>query len=357
MKTIRRHCFYAAICIGCLLTGCAQTGTTKEAAENEITDNEAVSESADNEAAVSESTDNEAAASEGADNEAAVSESADNEVTASESVDDNETANEALESENLENENTEIEQRNILIENPGEEYYFCTEKQEKENILTETISLELLSETENQIIDTQEWFEENQLEKVPEGYINFIEDESYYYQIIGDDGYSGYMLLVYDKESDEALYCLDFSEYRYASVYKKEDKDFIEQRIWWAQAIDNVLYVAIGHNTYTESSPYTGYLTAIDMNDWQVIWKSAPCISNARMFSVIGETIVSGYGFTSEPDYLYLVNRYNGEVLEQIPIKSMADYIIEKEDKLYVRTYNTNYEFQIVPTAIDNERH
>ncbi len=37
-----------------------------------------------------------------------------------------------------------------------------------------------------------------------------------------------------------------------------------------------------------------------------------------------------------------------GELLpEQIPVNSQADYIIQKDDQLFVRIYDTNYVFQI----------
>ena len=235
-----------------------------------------------------------------------------------------------------------LEPTEILVENPSQEYYLTEAIASEDNM---SLSLEVLTEETNAITDTEEWFAQNELPAFDSFH---MEDEAYWYEIIGDDYASGYLLSIYEKtERGPFLKCLDFSDYRYTDNIKEGDYDFVEQRVWWAQSVDDVLYVAVAHNTYTESCPHTGYLVAIDLNDNRVIWKSAPCMTNGRTFEIIDNTIVCGYGFTDEPDYLNLVNRLDGSLIEQIPIKSMADYIIRKDDILYVRTYNTNYTFQL----------
>lgn len=233
-----------------------------------------------------------------------------------------------------------VEPQYYLIENPSWEY--CL----KERVASEdntSLHLELLTEEGNEIIDTEKWFVENGLEQP---FWNIVEDDTYRYEITGD-GYMGCQLDMYRLDGGEHVYCLDFSQYRYADEFKEEDRDFVEQGIWWAQSADGVLYVAIGHNTYAASSPHTAYLVAINLNDMSVMWKSEPCTANAKTFVVVDNTIVCGYGFTSEPDYLILVDRRDGMQVERIPIRSKADYIICKDDVLFVRTYNTNYTFRM----------
>lgn len=229
----------------------------------------------------------------------------------------------------------------FLIENPSQEYYLTGALTSEDEI---TVSLEKLTEEENGITDTQEWFSEIGL-KMTEA--DWMIDDNYYYKLVGDDAFYAYLLYIYERESGKTLYCLDFSEYQYTDNIKEGDRDFVKQRVWWAQSVGDVLYVAIGHYTYTESCPHTGYLVAIDLNDMSVIWKSEPCVTNVRRFEILDNTIVCGYGFTSEPDYLILVDRLDGSVIEKIPIRSMAEYIIYKDDFLFVRTYNTNYTFRI----------
>lgn len=232
----------------------------------------------------------------------------------------------------------------FLIENPGYEYYLKPNPPSEDKD-TNTISLQKLTEESNGIIDTELWFTDNNLTHPAPG--DIIEDTAYFYHLSGEDGSYAYMLNLYTKENREFLYTLDFSEYRYTDNPSEEDKRFIEQRIKWVKSVDNILYVAVGHDTYTKSSPHTGYLVAVDLTDKSVLWKSEPCVTNAYTFEIIDNTIVCGYGFTEEPDYLILINRLDGIITEKIPIASMAEYIIQKDDILYIRTYNTNYTFQI----------
>lgn len=248
---------------------------------------------------------------------------------------------EEIESIESQTEGDTVETIQVLVENPSLEYYLASEIFSEEEM---SLTLEQLTQEANEITDTEAWFSQNGLSQIDTWR---MEDETYRYEITGDDGSSGYLLHIYRKADDAYLYCLDFSDYRYAGDFIEADRDFIEQRIWWAQTVDDILYVAIGHNTYTKSAPSTGYLVAIGLNDMSVIWKSEPCVTNARTFEIIDNTIICGYGFTDEPDYLNLINRLDGSLVEKIPIKSMAEYIICKDDILFVRTYNTNYTFQI----------
>ena len=234
------------------------------------------------------------------------------------------------------------ESTDFIVENPSEDYYCIDGVASSDD--DNSFILDILTEEKNNITDTEKWFEDNGLEPIEN---NVIEDEQYRYWLEGNDGSSRYLLSIYDKTSGNYIKTLDFSEYRYASEYKEEDYDFIEQRIWWVQSVGDILYVSISHNTYTKSCPNHGYIVAIDLNDSSVIWKTKPGITNSRNFEIIDNTIVCGYGFTDEPDYINLVDINDGTLIEQIDIKSKADYIICKDDILYVRTYNTNYTFQV----------
>ena len=75
--------------------------------------------------------------------------------------------------------------------------------------------------------------------------------------------------------------------------------------------------------------------------------KSKPLVCNSYNFEIVDDIIITGYGFTAEPDYLFQIDRLTGAVLETYKLKSKADYIICKDDKLYVRTYDTDYVFGV----------
>ena len=42
-----------------------------------------------------------------------------------------------------------------------------------------------------------------------------------------------------------------------------------------------------------------------------------------------------------------MLNKADGKWIERIPVASAVDYIVRKENTLYVRTYNTDYEFSV----------
>lgn len=51
------------------------------------------------------------------------------------------------------------------------------------------------------------------------------------------------------------------------------------------------------------------YITALDKITGKVLWRTKPLISNAANFEIIEDTLIAGYGFTAEPDYLYLLDK------------------------------------------------
>ena len=70
-------------------------------------------------------------------------------------------------------------------------------------------------------------------------------------------------------------------------------------------------------------------------------------VSNAANFILAGDAIISAYGFTIEPDYLYVIHRHSGKTLKRLKLKSGATHLILKDSKLYVRTYNQDYVFTL----------
>lgn len=226
----------------------------------------------------------------------------------------------------------------LRVENPGGEYYFAGGEAASN---AQTVTLEKVSEKKNEITDVDTWLAENGLVKPGFPY----EDEKYRYEVSGDDGYAVYQLRLYDKETGELTANLDFTDYRYANDFALQDSSFVEQRICYARAQDGVLYVATAHNTYSESSPHTAYVTALDLSDFHVIWKTAPLMCNSYSFALVGDALVCGYGFTAEDDFLNIIDRETGKLWEQVRINSMAEYIIWQDETLYVRTYDTDYMF------------
>jgi hypothetical protein len=240
------------------------------------------------------------------------------------------------------------------------------------NIKPSPVNLILLSATPNQITDDEAWFERNNLSlptyEVPNPFreifgnipnympktfnnnmlVKAIRDKKQDYLIYGRNFAENKYLLIYDRNDKKFTHSYDFSNYIYAPNYLSGDLDYVNQTLNWLIAENNILYFSHSHSTYAKSSyGMNAYLTALDLETNQILWRSQPLVCNAGNFIIIDDVIICGYGFTAEPDYLYLINKNTGEILQQIPLKTAPDYIIPKDNKLYVRTYDTDYVFRI----------
>ena len=63
-------------------------------------------------------------------------------------------------------------------------------------------------------------------------------------------------------------------------------------------------------------------------------------MSNAQTFVVTPRYLVTGYGFTAEPDWLYLLDRKTGRIVERLALPSAPERITRRGGQLIVRTYD-----------------
>jgi hypothetical protein len=241
----------------------------------------------------------------------------------------------------------------VLMKKPPYKYYKSDKVSTKKN---QAIKLKLKSSKSNEIVD-KNFPSMEDLGEVPESVSNTwndltitksFSDSTYAYAIYGGDYSEGYILNIFDKKTEKMVYSLDFSKYRYSPKYIKADKDYIQQKINWAAIKNNILYVSHSHTTYAKSSKnMNAYITAIDLSDMSILWRTKSLVSNSANFVIVNDVIISGYGFTDEPDYLYQIDMYTGKVLSKTALKTAASYIVKKGNALYVSTYNTNYIFSI----------
>jgi hypothetical protein len=235
-----------------------------------------------------------------------------------------------------------------------------------------TLKLEKLTSTPLFKTDDQEWFSKNGInypyytvpnsfmgikgncpDPTPTSYkgkmlVRAIKGEKYNYLVYGNNYSEGNILAITDGSMKTVLYTIDFSTYQNSPADVPSEKAFSTQSIHWAVIEDQVLYVSTGHRTYAASSGgLNAYITAIDLNTMTLLWRSSPLVSNAENFEIIGNAIISGYGFTAEPDFLYIINKSTGKVAEKITLKTSPSYIIHKGDKVLVQTYDTDYTFLV----------
>jgi hypothetical protein len=235
------------------------------------------------------------------------------------------------------------------------------------------ITLKQLSVKENEIIDEDNWFYSNELmiplylhpdqgtntsrmapyrlsSKVPLVIGNLklikgINDANGNIYLFGTSHLDVRYMAITDTQNSKVLHFLDFGNY--LGVGKAGFDDWL-MSIRWAAIEDNILYVSNAHPTYAETTNgINAFITAIDLTNYQALWRSDYQVSNAYNFEIIGDNIVCGYGFTAEPDFIYILDKYTGKKLHTIKVATGPDYIIRKDDKLYVRTYNRDYVFGI----------
>jgi len=104
---------------------------------------------------------------------------------------------------------------------------------------------------------------------------------------------------------------------------------------------DGVLYYNEACQSYSrEAQGQCSSLVAVDPRARRVLWRTAPLTSNGR-FRLRGCYIVAGYGFTAEPDSVYLVERGSGAVVQKLFVSSSPEQLtLVGRDHLDVTLYS-----------------
>lgn len=231
------------------------------------------------------------------------------------------------------------------------------------------LRLKKASEKPNQITDDAAWFSANQLTlparggslpglagPKPAAVADRFADAPFLIALdTSDDG----SLALYGSPGDGARYvvglrpdgaprfALDFAAFQRAPKVA-DDERFITQGVHWAALDRGVLYVASHHRTYAKSSGgQNAFLTAVDPVKGTVLWQSEPLVANAATFVLWDGFVVSGYGFTQEPDHLVVIDQATGKTLAKTAVKSGPSFLIRRGGQLFVRTYDTDYVFDV----------
>lgn len=122
------------------------------------------------------------------------------------------------------------------------------------------------------------------------------------------------------------------------------------QLVRWAEARDGVLYLSNTNMGYAKNAGgHNAYLSAIDLGTGELLWHSEPLVSNSRNFVLHGGYILSGYGFTAEPDHLVVLARDTGQVVAKRALPTKPDVLLPKDGKLHVRGYDKDFTFDLPP--------
>lgn len=92
-------------------------------------------------------------------------------------------------------------------------------------------------------------------------------------------------------------------------------------------------------------------LFCYDLQEKTLRWKS-DYLSSRDIFTLDDRYVYSGYGFTNEPDFVYLIDRNDGKTLSQCPVASAPQYMQLTNDGLFVEDYRKNgYLFRVTEEA------
>lgn len=215
-----------------------------------------------------------------------------------------------------------------------------------------TVTLRQVSCRENDITDDEWWFERNGLtnrvtriesqpftEILPRYYIN---TGGYVVVLIGESYGQTNRVVITDENLKNVYGAYDFSNYEQNGIAHNWDTS---QYINDVMIEGNIMYVNHSGLSYSDGYDHlTGYISAINLFTNEVLWTSQPKTCNSRM-CIEGNSIICGYGFTDEPDFLYVVDKYSGQHTQKLFVRKAVYTPIVKGRKCYVRTYSYDYEF------------
>ena len=171
----------------------------------------------------------------------------------------------------------------------------------KRDMSRKQVKLTQVSCRQNQITDDEDWVRNNDLtlreERVETPMNQFgprfrYRTGGYLITTYGVHwGYTG--LVVITDEAQETLYAAyDFENFKFSPKttlmgnYQSVNDFFIE---------GNILYIAHGSNGYSDGAGYqTGYITAFDMENGEIIWTTQPMTCNSH-FAIVNNSIICGY--------------------------------------------------------------
>ncbi len=170
-----------------------------------------------------------------------------------------------------------------------------------------------------------------------------IRSEKHLCLLYGPDFSGAERVLVLDTETAKVRHAFDFA--RFVGTPKSTDKpEFVQELVQWADVVGGTLYVSNYHRTYARSTAGdNGYLTALDLATGRLLWRSKPRVVNSQNFLIVGDALVCGYGFTDEPDAVYLLDRRTGKTLQELSVRNSPECLIRRGDRIHVQTYDSEY--------------
>jgi hypothetical protein len=100
------------------------------------------------------------------------------------------------------------------------------------------------------------------------------------------------------------------------------------------------VYLLLQFNGYAREIKGKGNLIlAGDLCRHRVVWRSSNLVSNAPVL-LRGEYLITGYGFSKEKDWLYVLDRRTGRTVQKLALPKSVDALRASEDQLFARLYD-----------------
>jgi len=220
-----------------------------------------------------------------------------------------------------------------------------------------------VSETRNAIADDAEWLARNGLAlpeyevpnpmrgdpgtlppTIPPTFgkyllVQAIHQDGFNILFYGPDYAGGRFVAVQREDTAEIVALFDFEAYAHAPG----ERQFVEQRATWAALAGPVLLVSHAQGSYAPGAKGDhAYITALDVDSGELLWRSAPEVAGAADFLVHRGHVLTGYG-----DHLFVLDAATGKTLSKTRVKSGPDYLFLQAGKLLVRCYDTDYVFEL----------
>lgn len=154
-------------------------------------------------------------------------------------------------------------------------------------------------------------------------------------------------------------------------IYTLELRDYLSRKdhleVQDLRVVDGIAYFNEACQSYSRSAGgKCSALLAVDTTSGKLLWRTKPRVSNNR-FLVLDRYIISGYGFTAEPDALFVIRRSDGQVMHRAKLPTAhEDLVLEGNDRLTARFYDGAAQFELrgfdgdsptlVPTGASSKR-
>jgi hypothetical protein len=158
--------------------------------------------------------------------------------------------------------------------------------------------------------------------------------------------YGGRYLAVVRGSTTEALF--DFESYRHPPKVDAQMAQFAVGDVTYALVREGVLFVANGGGSYAKDmGGKKAFVSALDLGTGELLWRSNPLVQGGGPFVIWRDFLITGYGFTAEPDFAFMLRRDTGEVATKAALKSAPDDIVLNGDRVRIEAYEHIHDFEV----------